>query len=172
MLYLCWTHGIPLVIQHFPAWHLQSQTLVARKMFAAVEVPQFFVVTMSQHGHILATNTAIEMAGFCRNIRGPSHKKLPNITSYSAFFILYVVSDRNRRRGSPMLLSLPLLRLSIPDCSNTAHDVNKTIIVISFSCQMTCSTLLTTQMIRKLSDALLAFLHSRRHSRYNAKIWG
>ena len=29
----------------------------------------------------------------------------------------------------------------IPDCSNTAHNVNKTIIVINFSFQMTCSIL-------------------------------
>ena len=45
----------------------------------------------------------------------------------------------------------PALRLSIPDCSNTAHNVNKTIIVINFSFQMTCSTLFTTLMIHNSS---------------------
>ena len=84
-LYFCWTHVIPLIIQHFPAWRLQPQTLVAGKIFAALEVPQKFVVTMSQHRHILATNTAIEMAEFCCKICGPSHKKLPNITSPPSF---------------------------------------------------------------------------------------
>ena len=78
-LHFCKTHGIPLIIQHFPAWRLQPQTLVAGKMFAALEVSQIFVLTMSQHKDVLATNMAKEMAAFCRNTCGPSHKKMPNI---------------------------------------------------------------------------------------------
>ena len=74
------THGIPLIIQHFPAWRLEPQTLVPGKMLAALEVSQNFVVTMSQYRDVLATSTAIEMAGLCCNVCGPSHKKLPNIT--------------------------------------------------------------------------------------------
>ena len=46
-LYLCWTHGIPLIVKHFPAWRLQAQPLTARKVFAALEVPQNLVITMS-----------------------------------------------------------------------------------------------------------------------------
>ena len=112
-LYFCWTHGIPLIIQHFPSWRLRLQTLVARKVFAALEVPQNFVVTMSQHRHVLATNLA--MTEFCRKICGPSHKTLPNITSPQAFFILYVLLERNRSRGSPMSLSSPLVSLVSPN---------------------------------------------------------
>ena len=114
-LHFCWTHGIPLIIQHFQAWRLQPQTLVAVKMFAAPEVQQKLVVTMSQHRHVLATTSAIEMTGFCRNICGPSHKKLPNITRPQLFFILYVLLERNRRRGSPMSLSSPLVSLVSPN---------------------------------------------------------
>ena len=79
-LYLCCTHDVPLIVEHFPAWSLQPQTLVARKVFAALEVPQNLVVTMSKHQHVLATNSAIKMTGFCRNIFGPSRKESPNIT--------------------------------------------------------------------------------------------
>ena len=31
-LYFCWTHGIPLILQHVPAWCLQPQTFVAGKI--------------------------------------------------------------------------------------------------------------------------------------------
>ena len=45
-LYLCWTHDVPLIIEHFPAWRLHPQPLIARKVFAALEVPQDLVMTM------------------------------------------------------------------------------------------------------------------------------
>ena len=50
----------------------------------------------------------------------------------------------------------PAFQLSIADCSDTAHCINKTIIVISFSFQnkMTRSALLNTQIV----DTLLAFV--------------
>ena len=79
-LYLCWTHDVPLIVKHFPACCLQSQTLVARKIFAALEVPENLVVTISYHWHVLATKSAVEMTVFGRNICGPSHKASPNIT--------------------------------------------------------------------------------------------
>ena len=86
------------------------------------EVSQNLVVTMSQHRDVFATNTAIEMAGFCRNICRPSQKKLPNIIAPpQVFFILYVLLDRNRRRGSPMLLSSLLVSLVSPN-RETARD--------------------------------------------------
>ena len=81
----------PGISQHFPAWCLQPQTLIARKIFFALEVPQILVVTMSQHRHVLVTNSAIKMTRFCCNIRGLSHKESPNITrpkfsSFCTFF--------------------------------------------------------------------------------------
>ena len=87
-LHFCRTHGIPLIIQHLQAWRLQPQTLIACEMFAALEVSQNFVVKLSQYRDVLATNTAIEMAGFCRNICGPSHQKLPNIIGRRSFLYL------------------------------------------------------------------------------------
>ena len=45
-LYLCWTDDVHLIVKHFPAWRLQPQTLIARKVFAALEVPQDLVMTM------------------------------------------------------------------------------------------------------------------------------
>ena len=86
--YVCWIHSIPLIIQHFTARRVQPQTLVAEKMFAVLGVPHNFVVTLSQHRDVLATNKAIEMAGICRNICGPSHKELPNTKGPQAFFTL------------------------------------------------------------------------------------
>ena len=77
--HFCRTHGIPFIIQHFPAWGLLLQTLVAWEMLASLEVSQNFEVTTSHHRDVLATNTAVEMARVSRNIFGPSHKKLPNI---------------------------------------------------------------------------------------------
>ena len=77
--------GLPLIVQHFSAWRLQLQTLVARKVFAALKVPQNLVVIMSQHRHLLATNSPIKMTGFCCNICGPSHKGSPNITRPPCF---------------------------------------------------------------------------------------
>ena len=79
-LYLCWTHDVPLIVKHFPAWRPQPQTLIARKVFAALEVPQKLVMTMSQHRNVLATNSAVKMTGLCRNICRPSHKESPNVT--------------------------------------------------------------------------------------------
>ena len=110
-LYFCWTHAVPLIIQHFPAWRLQPQTLIARKVFAAPKVPQNLVVTMSQHQHDLATNSAIKMTGFCRNISGPSHKESPNITHPPSF--LHLV--RFLGRGSPTSLSSPLVSVVSPN---------------------------------------------------------
>ena len=55
------------------------------------------------------------MIGFCRNVCGPSHKELPNITGPQAFFILYVFLERKRCRGSPISLSLPLVSLVSPN---------------------------------------------------------
>ena len=70
---------------------------------------------MSQHRHALATNSALKVAGFCRNISGPSHKESPNITRLQAFFILCVFLERNRRRGSPISLSSALVLLVSPN---------------------------------------------------------
>ena len=58
-----------------------------------------------------------------------SHKELPNTTNPHTFFILYVFLERNRRRGSPMSLSLPLVSLVLPNrgqewdglCSTCSH---------------------------------------------------
>ena len=66
----------------------------------------------------------------------------------------------------------PALTLHTTHCSNPAHNVNKTIIVIRFSFKMTCSTLLATQRTRTLSYTLLTSFHSRRHSRHNTNIRG
>ena len=79
-LYLCWTHDVPLIVKHFPAWRIQPQTLSARKFFAALEVPQDLVMTMRQYRNVLATNSAVKRTRFCRCICGPSHKELPNVT--------------------------------------------------------------------------------------------
>ena len=80
--------GIPRIIQHLPAWRLQPQTLVAWAMFAALEVSHNLLVAMSQYRDVLAANTAIERAGLCRNIYGPSQKKLTNITGSPSFLHL------------------------------------------------------------------------------------
>ena len=79
-LYLCWTHDVPLIVKRFPAWRPQPQTLIARKVFAALEVPQNLVMTMCQHRNVLATNSAVKMTGLCRNICRLSHKGSPNVT--------------------------------------------------------------------------------------------
>ena len=79
-LHFCRTQTIPLIIQHFPTWRLEPQTLVAWKRLVALENSENFVVDMSQYRDVLATNAAIKRAGLCRNICGPSRKKLTNIT--------------------------------------------------------------------------------------------
>ena len=66
-------------------WRLQPQTLIARKVFAAQEVPQNLVVIKSQNRHVLATNSSIKMTEFCCNICGLSHKESPNITRPPSF---------------------------------------------------------------------------------------
>ena len=114
-LYFCWTHGIPLIIQDFPAWRLQPQTLVAGKIFAALEVPQIFVVTMSQHRNVLLTNTAKKWLGFIATSAGPVTKNCPTSVASQVFFIFYVLSDRDRGRGSRMSLSSPLVSLVSPN---------------------------------------------------------
>ena len=65
----------------------------------------------------------------------------------------------------------PALSLRTTRCSNPAHNVDKTIIVIYFSFKMTCSTLIARNRTWKLSNTLLAFFHSRRQSRSNITIW-
>ena len=64
------------------------------------------------------------------------------------------------------------LRLSMAKSSDTAHYLNETIIVIGLSSEnkMTRSTLLTTQLIQKVLDTLLAFLHSHRDFGHNTNI--
>ena len=49
------------------------------------------------------------------NFCGPSHKELPNTASPQTFFILYVFSERNPRRGSPMLIWSPIVSLVSPN---------------------------------------------------------
>ena len=78
-LYFCRTHGIPLIIQQFPAGRLQPQTLVASKMLATLEMLQNSVVTMCQNNDVFTMNTAIKMAGLCRSICGATNKKLTKI---------------------------------------------------------------------------------------------
>ena len=125
-LHFCWTHGISLIIQHFPAWRLQPQTLVAGKMFAALEVSQNFLVTMSHYRDARVTNAATETARFCRNICVHSHKKLPNITGLPFFFILNVLLYRNRRRGLPLSQSSPLVTLVLPNRGTPRNDLCST----------------------------------------------
>ena len=66
----------------------------------------------------------------------------------------------------------PALRLRTNYCSNPTHNVDETIIVISFSFKMTYSTLLARNRTRKFSNTLLASFHSHRQSRHNTNIWG
>ena len=87
MMLSCWRSTsaglmtyVPLIVKHFSAWRFQPQTLIARKVFASLKVPRNLMLTMSKHRHVLATTSAIKMTGFCRNIYGPSHKELSNIT--------------------------------------------------------------------------------------------
>ena len=56
-----------------------------------------------------------KMIEFRRNICGPSHKQSPNIIRPLAFFNLYVSLECNRRRGSPMSVSSPLVSLVSPN---------------------------------------------------------
>ena len=79
LLYFCWTYRIPLKIQHIASWRLQPQTLVAGKMFAALEVLQIFVVTMSQHKDVLATNTQNKWLGFVVTSAGPVTMNCPTL---------------------------------------------------------------------------------------------
>ena len=105
-LYLCWTHDVPLIVKHFPAWRLQPQTLIARKLFAALEVPQNLVMTMSQHRNVLATNSAVKMTGFCHYICGPSHKESPNFTrSPSSLHLVHLLGTKS----PPWLTSITLV---------------------------------------------------------------
>ena len=86
-LYFCRAHGIPLIVQHLPAWRLQPQALVAGKTFAAVKLPQNLMVTLTKNRNVLAADATIEMAGLCCNICGPSHKRL-TYNAPHAFLIL------------------------------------------------------------------------------------
>ena len=54
-------------------------------------------------------------------------------------------------------------------CSYPTHNADETIIVICFF-KMTCSTLVASNRTRKFPNTLLAFFHSRRHSRNNMNI--
>ena len=71
-------------------------------------------------------------------------------------------------------LQVPALRLSIADCSDTAHDIDETIIIISLSSQnkLSRSSLLAPQMIQKVSNTFLSFLHSHRQIAHDTSIWG
>ena len=55
------------------------------------------------------------MTGFGRNICGPSKKNRPTSLVPQALFILYDFLERNRRRGSPALLSSPLVSVVSPN---------------------------------------------------------
>ena len=64
----------------------------------------------------------------------------------------------------------PAFRLRTTCCTDPAHDVDKTIVVcLSFA--ITYSALLARNSISRFSNALLVFLHNRRHSRNNTNIW-
>ena len=80
-------HGIPFIVQHFPACRLRGQTFVAWKMLASLEVSQIFLLTISQNRDVLTRNMAKEMAGLCRNHCGLGHKKPTDITGPSRLLL-------------------------------------------------------------------------------------
>ena len=125
-LYFGWTHDVPVIVKHFPAWCLQPETLVARKMFAALEVPQNLVVTMSKHWHVLATNSAKKWLGFVATSVGPVTKNRQTSLVPQALFILNVFLERNRRRGSPKLLSSALVSVVSPNWGRTREGLCST----------------------------------------------
>ena len=81
---------------------------------------------MSQHRHVLPTNYAIKMTGFCCNICGPRHKESHNTTTPQALFILYIFFERNLRGGSPISLSLPLVSVVTPNCGRVRDGLCST----------------------------------------------
>ena len=137
-LYFCRPHGIPLIVQNFPPWRLQPETLIAWKMLAAYKVSQIFVTTISQNWVFLTRNTAIKMAGSCRNICRPSLEKMTNINcpprlllllcpfgqhsspglthvTFNATFVASVTQSRNKT-WRPLLHLLQLTQNIIWSC--------------------------------------------------------
>ena len=119
-LYLRWTHDVSLIVEHFPARRLQTQPLIARKVLAALKVPQNLVLAMSQHRNVLATNSAVKMTGLCRCICRPSHKESPNVTTSPSS--LHLIS-LPRTQSPPRLASITFITTRV---SGIAQPRNNT----------------------------------------------
>ena len=118
-LYLRRTHDISLIVKHFPAWRLQTQPLITRKVLAALEVPQNLVLAMSQYGYVLATNSAIKMTGLCRCICRPSHKESPNFTSSPSS--LHLIS-LPRTQSPPWLASITFVTTRVSGIAQSRNN--------------------------------------------------
>ena len=70
---------------------------------------------MSQHRHVLATNSAKKWLGFVATSVGPVTKNRPASLVPKTFFILYVFLERNLRGVSPASLSSALVSVVSPN---------------------------------------------------------
>ena len=120
LLYSCRTHGIPLVVQHFPVWRFQHQTMAAIKKPSALEVSQNFVITISWNRDFLSTNAAIKTTGLCRNIWASSRFFKP-ISFFSRRSSCY-----KSVWTAPMSLLLPLVWMVSPNRRTTRDGLCST----------------------------------------------
>ena len=87
-------------------------------------------------------------------------RQLRRVDNTLCWFFHWQICNCQRIRKCPPLL------FNVSDCSDTAHDINKTINIISLSSlnMITCSTLLTTQTIQNFSDTIFSFWRSHRQT--------
>ena len=125
-LHLFWTHDIPLIIQHFPAWRLQSQKLVTGEMFAAPEVSQNFMVTISQYRDVLAPNTAEETLGFVATSVSPVTKNCPK--SLAPSFLHFVRPFAPQL--SPGLTHVPLIATCVTGVAQPKNSTGRLLLYL------------------------------------------
>ena len=113
--YLCWTHVVPLIVKHFPAWRLQPETLVTRKCLLPWKCRKTSWWPWVSNDTSLWQTLQKKRLGFVATSVGPVTKNRPTSIAPQALFILYVFFEHNRRRGSPISLSSPLVSLVSPN---------------------------------------------------------
>ena len=97
---------VAVEVQHSPARCLEVKPLVASEMAVSLKVPDDFVSSLSEKGHIRSTHSAIKLAQLVCSISGPGDEELSQLADS---VLLLHFKSASGAHPSPRLFSIRVL---------------------------------------------------------------
>ena len=108
-LQLILTQWVSMEIQHVPPRCFQTQALITGKVTTALEMPQHFMMSMSEHRHIAPAHPTVKMAWHIGSVWWPCHKEPAKLGCSVHLLHAENFSDRIFRRPLLASVSSPLV---------------------------------------------------------------